>query len=427
MTGKMTTGDSRERLIRYLDDGLESGERRAVDEWLKSDQRARELLRDLAEQAVVVADEARVDRCRSEVAGAGVAQSRRGVTRIGKRLVALLAASVAILLLAGWWLSSRGDEEVVSVVELNGPVRWTGDGGRVVSLETEGDALEGGTVRTLSDAASVTLRFGDGSEIILAGDSEVTVSQARSQKHVYLNEGDLSARIEEQPAGRPFLIHTATAELEVLGTRFEVQSEPDATLLTVTEGAVRVTRRIDGSTVDVPADHEIKASLERREKLLPTKRKEPLRYWCSRAPVAAEPVLLPDNNEKRGGPVTLHRVQLRVRPEEGRRLELISDSVFRVRGKLEQSQSVEIMLGLTRRGGGFAGNYFYRTEPLPAGSWEIEVSAHQFGKWDYRADSILPKFPELRQIVLYTIDVDAGLVVEHVEVTAAGETPSSEK
>ena len=40
----------------------------------------------------------------------------------------------------------------------------------------------------------------------------------------------------------------------------------------------------------------------------------------------------------------------------------------------------------------------------------------QFGKWDYRAESILPKFPQLRQIVFYTIDADSGLEVESFEV-----------
>lgn len=147
---------------------------------------------------------------------------------------------------------------------------------------------------------------------------------------------------------------------------------------------------------------------------------------AKRARVAAEPVLLPEN-EKREGPVTIHRVQFRVRPKGGRRLELTPDSVLRFRGYLEDRQSIEIMLGLSCRNGGFAGNYFYRTEVLPAGPWEIDVPAARFGKWDYRAETSLPKLPQLRHFVLYTIDADAGLEVEHVEVIGPTELPHKAK
>jgi len=248
-----------ERLLLYLEGKLSLDDTAEIEGQLKSDAGARALLRDIAEQAVVVADEVRGKHCRDAAPNVAT-HSLEQRLRIWP---SLLAASVTLLLALGWWFLSHRADQVVSIVELNGPVRWTGDGGKVMSLQRANSPLEGGTVRTLTNAASVSLQFSDGSEITLAGDSEATFSEARQQKQVHLNQGDLSASIEEQRPGRPFLIYTATAKMEVLGTRFEVQSAPDTTLLTVTEGAVRVTRKIDGSIVEVPADYEVNASLER--------------------------------------------------------------------------------------------------------------------------------------------------------------------
>ena len=50
------------------------------------------------------------------------------------------------------------------------------------------------------------------------------------------------------------VIHTPTAKLEVLGTQLNVDSDSTSTVVNVNEGRVRVTRLVDGSVVDVPAD-----------------------------------------------------------------------------------------------------------------------------------------------------------------------------
>ena len=47
------------------------------------------------------------------------------------------------------------------------------------------------------------------------------------------------------------MLETKTAEVEVLGTVFSLGIEGDKTCLNVDEGAVRLTRRMDGQTVDV--------------------------------------------------------------------------------------------------------------------------------------------------------------------------------
>ena len=122
------------------------------------------------------------------------------------------------------------------------------------------------------------------------------------------------------------MIHTPTARLEVLGTRFDLDSDTANTRLMVNEGRVRMTRLVDGRVADVPALHEAMASLTDADMaVLP--RRQPEILWRSdfgsgpagtqgrwlpadaarSARAAAEPVYVPKSSR---GPVTIHRVGL---------------------------------------------------------------------------------------------------------------------
>ena len=65
------------------------------------------------------------------------------------------------------------------------------------------------------------------------------------------------------------LIHTRTAELEVLGTQLNVEAESATTRLSVNEGRVRLTRLVDGRTAEVTARHQVVATADRTEALDP--------------------------------------------------------------------------------------------------------------------------------------------------------------
>ena len=83
------------------------------------------------------------------------------------------------------------------------------------------------------------------------------------QKKLHLKAGSLSSNVKPQPAGKPMLIYTRSAMLEVVGTQFEVEAETAATMLNVSEGSVRVTRFSDGNSVDVPARHRVIAAADK--------------------------------------------------------------------------------------------------------------------------------------------------------------------
>jgi ferric-dicitrate binding protein FerR (iron transport regulator) len=64
----------------------------------------------------------------------------------------------------------------------------------------------------------------------------------KTRKHVVLESGALTADVVKQPFGRPMTLATAQAEARVIGTRFQLSAEGEATRLQVEEGAVQFTQ-----------------------------------------------------------------------------------------------------------------------------------------------------------------------------------------
>jgi len=217
-----------------------------------------------------------------------------------------------------------------------------------------------------------------------------------------------------------------------VGTRFDVESGDATTRLNVDEGTVRLTRVVDGSVVDVSAEHQVIASLNRGEKLTAVQRVQAVVVWSSQlsqgakgsdgewlpadatgtARLRAQPQLLSKTSR---GPVTIHRVGLQIPWQGLETLQLKPDSHVRVSGRMTTLAPVEIMLSTKRLRGGFAGNYFIRPTPS-SNHWQLDLPVSEFRK----ARSDVPIAPEdglqLRRIVLYTIGTDAGLEIETVEV-----------
>jgi hypothetical protein len=109
---------------------------------------------------------------------------------------------------------------------------WS-DGGMVVSDLVVGNRLCAGTASLDGESAFMTLRFDDGTCVTLAGET-VLEFDARWQKTLVLRRGNLSVDAHPQPRGRPMLIRTPTAEVEVVGTVFSVSVDPQHTHLAQT-------------------------------------------------------------------------------------------------------------------------------------------------------------------------------------------------
>ncbi len=174
------------------------------------------------------------------------------------------------------------DLPIARISGLSGPLQWTGDGGRVTYDLSAGAELSGGTIEGLASGSWFELEFNDGSTATISGNSMLTFSD-HGQKVLHLKQGNLSSNVKPQPPGKPMLIYTRSAMLEVLGTQFEVEAERAATTLNVSEGKVRVKRFSDGSTVDVPARHRVVAAADRD--MLPKPVPHSVSQWKSELPL----------------------------------------------------------------------------------------------------------------------------------------------
>jgi ferric-dicitrate binding protein FerR (iron transport regulator) len=353
---------------------------------------------------------------------------------------AAVAAVVVALIVGIYAFRPGGPPEIATITEMNGALQWTGDGGRVVRGLEAGSALGGGTLESLSADSWAVLTFRDGSTVAVSGQSILTISEDR-QKVLHLRGGSLSANVVAQRRGRPMLIHTPTARLEVLGTGLNVEAEESSTLLSVTEGRVRVTRLADGSVVDVPAQHQTVASVDRRARLEVTPRPGPVTAWEGGLPThAIHGEWRPEPGRSGGSlraapmlwkhgefPITLYLVALSVSRGQSEPVLLTSGGKLRVCGRLERPGSVLFGFTTKHAKGGFAGKFLVerqlpntrgRGEPM-----EIELRLEDFRPQDPGLCEKFPKmFPgspvglELVDVWCCTINADAGLSATEISL-----------
>ena len=363
-------------------------------------------------------------------------------TRLAKWPAPIAAAAVLMLIASVVFQHPKPELDIVEITELNGAVRWTGDGGQVIADLSVGRSLRGGTLESLSAESWVGLRFRDGSMVTVSGQSVLTISE-HQQKELHLSVGSLSASVMSQPDGKPMLIHTPTARLEVLGTQLNVEAEPSSTMVSVNQGRVRVTRLADGSVTEVPAEHQVVASVDRHAKLTVTRRPKPATTWQGDLPTdRLHGTWLPRPGSRNGSlrtapmlwgcpdkPITLYLVALSVSRCRPTPVLLTSGGKFRIRGWIGSAGSVYFGLTTRQVKGGFAGKFVVerRLEAVEeAGQFvDIELGLEDFRPQEKELTERFPeRFPdspvglELVDWWCCTVDEDAALEVTHVELNA---------
>ena len=364
------------------------------------------------------------------------------------RAMVWLTGTAAALLLLGWSVihflrpSEGGATPILRVAEWNGAVGWTGDGGRSVRGIKIGDELTGGTLEVVAGDSWAELVFDDGTRVWASGPAIVTLSEGPEGKRIHLREGELSLDVAPQASGYPLRLGTPSAEVEVLGTQFNVTADDSATRLAVHEGLVRVTRLADGKTRDVPADHHVVAALEMETGFDALPRGESVRSWrcdlqrdvCqgywrpgageSSGFLRAETHLYRGDLGQRKNPILLHSVVVRPSDSNGTPVLLTEGARLRVVGRLERSCAVGFGFGTHRVRGVLSGKYNL--------SRKIELAEEAEGKFEVelylddisRMKEIFPESPvgqELGWMWIQTVREDAGLEVTRVELISKQE------
>ena len=438
-----------ELLLRHLDGRVTPAERLRVVELLRTDPAARAFLREVAEQAVMVADVERAKEqraCEMEARRDWEGQPRQVLGRIGgprTRLAkwpwAVAAAAVIALIASLYFLRPIAERPIAKVTALNGSLQWTGDGGRVFYDLSVGTELPGGTIEGMTPRSWFELEFNDGSTVTISGNSMLTFS-ARGQKKLYLKEGNMSSNVKPQPAGQPILIYTRSALLEILGTQFEVEAELAATTLNVSAGSVRVRRFSDGSMAVVPAKHRLIAAADRE--MLPEPVPDSVNRWRSqlyRGPVGTQGRWSPGTDTQAAKlaaipwttpwGMTIYTVGLGVSYGDKPPVILQPGSRLRVHGRVGLSHTVYFGVTAKHASGEFAGQFQTirpAAEFLGGQDFEVVLSLRDFqpvSSHDEMKDKLssAPFDLVVEAFWCHTLDKQAGLEIAEVELIPLAE------
>jgi len=200
------------------------------------------------------------DRALGEMAGAAQSDAlrervRRGLARPAEpraRLGRILSVAATFLVAAGataiWMLLPAEEVPTIATLEVvRGDVRLvTGPASRGSGVG-EGQALE-----TRGAGSAALLRFPDGTELELRGDTRIdNLSDATGGgKRAFLRKGTVRAAVSAQPAGRPMIVTSPHAQAKILGTRMRLVVDT-TTRVEVEEGKVGLTRTADGAAVEI--------------------------------------------------------------------------------------------------------------------------------------------------------------------------------
>lgn len=440
----MTTRAKHEHLLmRYLDGRLTEAETRELSAWLREDAVARAWLRDVAGQVVALGDLAREQHWQSpkpEVAGV---ESISG--RFSRTAWLALAASVVVLgcAVAFWFDGRHGTPSVVVEIEdVTGALNWTGPTGELRTGLTRGQQLSAGMFETASEGAMAQLRFTDGTRVTLGNRTEVALAEDR-QKQLRLKAGLLAFEVLPQPPGRPLLVRTPTAMLEVLGTVFTVTAGADQTTLNVEEGRVRLERLTDGEVLDVTSQQTAVATLGQTERFQASTGSAPPVRWrrtFTEPPEAswkgdwqpasgAEPAFVravPCVAGQREDGMPVYQLGITARGNGAHLVTLGPDSVLRLRWRTAQPASLRVMLGVQKADGRFGGNFEVRipketTQPGKDGWRTVVISLGEFRPLIQKH----PAPPERGQVSLIFITSstdDTELQVAELAIEPTGST-----
>ena len=353
------------------------------------------------------------------------------------------AAVIAVAGLAAtlFFASGRksGHPEVARLESVEGAVSWSNDTGGQRAGLSSGVRLAAGTLSVEGASSSAQLRFEDGTVLTLTGDAELGFSDD-GQKRLALRRGAFTGRVAHQPAGRPMVIRTNTAEIEVLGTVFALASEQNQTALNVESGNVRMRRLADGRAVEVSANRVAVASLEVGTAMETRLQSVPPGEWrCSfneppppgskgewRPPFAGERGRMQSlpfvaGHSADGRLIVHHGVTVRAMPGlDSGLVTLSARSVLHVRFRTELRTGLKLFLSCEGPGGTFGGNFELAIEPSAAmpdtDGWKrVDVPIrplHVLSPEEHPS----AEGERVRTLILHSYESDAGLEVAEIGI-----------
>lgn len=423
------------RLVTYLDGGGDAAERAAVESLLGHDPRARGLLRDLAEHAVVAAETVVLSPAEA-VVEPRAAPAPRAAARLAwsSALAAALVAGLAASAFPFWTAA----KPVLAMIKAgSGPRRLCAASGAIEAAPPPGRALVAGDLlETRACDAWSAMDAGEGTALVIAGGTSLRVLRPASTERCFeLAGGTLWMTARPGTAGR-IVVECPVATVAADGASCRIRATATAAVVHVYAGAVRVGRRLDGAVVEVAGGEQITIDLVDRAAPRAVPQPEPADAWHlepdregavswgafsaasdgTAAGVRARPLLWPIPGRD---PILLHLVAGGVRRADGRPVRLDAASRIRFRGRTQRPTTLRFGFSTQRTRGVFAGKFEVDVPPdrLPNGAdgWEANLSVGDF-------QALFPHLAasaeglEVQDVYALTVVEDAGLEITGIDI-----------
>jgi ferric-dicitrate binding protein FerR (iron transport regulator) len=259
-----------ELIDRYLDALASDEEIRRVDELIRQEPSARVTLVRSAAMETQLCRLLTNPEAERQAQPAPLARVRRR----GSWKTVFAAAAVLLLAAAGWmssiyfarqYYAKCGEQDALlarvgsqirpasggRIIEIRGLVLALPEGkGRAVPLSVESPIPAGKSLWTCPWGAA-SIRFADGSSIDLDRSTQAAISEAKEQRKAALKKGIVYVRNLHVLQGRPIVVATSRASVNVMDAQAVVAVSGERTMIEVAEGQVQVTRATDGRTVQV--------------------------------------------------------------------------------------------------------------------------------------------------------------------------------
>ena len=432
----------RELLVRNLESRVPEAERAQALELLHNDAEARAFLREVAEQSVMLAELERVAAGRRlELHPRGRADAEPKIVRVNSFTWPWVAAAAAVLLVLGvlaFQFLPKPKPPVAVVSKVTGTGQYFGaKGGTEHALRAGSTLAAGDTLETRSCDAWIELELRGGGSLTMAGQSSLRIIESEAGREQFrLLQGALWGSQAMGTTDNVMRIQTPTLSSELRGAQFDIQTSATETMLRLNAGTARVRQTVDGSSVVLTRGQRVYASLNRKEPLAVTAQPAPINYWScdlwrvpevilgkwlsptptERARLGAEPLLWPVSERDS---VMLYAVALAAWKSTEHPVLLHSESKLLVRGRTQRAQMVRFGFSAQRMRGVFAGKFETDVQPValgPAGqTWQVEIPLKNFRPLQPHL-STSPDGLELTDIYALTIQEDAGLEINHVEL-----------
>jgi ferric-dicitrate binding protein FerR (iron transport regulator) len=259
-------------ILAYLADDIDDAALAALDARVRQDGQAARRFAQLSSHETTLAAALRMRAGATAATPRPGSRRRRTRTALPSARWPLAAAALAMVGIVALLIASIAPAPVHKppidgiVATITGPVEAQGADGTVQLRE--GDRLRGGARIVVGDGAEAELVRYDGTRLQLGAATTLRLPTTLDGP-IALERGELAVEAAHQPAGSPLVFATPQADAEVVGTTLSLAIGAASTRLAVSEGRVRLTRRVDGAAVMVEAGFTATAGASADDRLIP--------------------------------------------------------------------------------------------------------------------------------------------------------------